>query len=247
MSPNRYTQDFHDSVFPGWHVSNTAWDYHNFWFRRDVPWLELPLNLDTTQTLQELQSEHDYLFDEISEQVNNKLDAQARDRLWFMTPHQYGWQSCVISRRFYPKAASQIEGTEFPPQVIEPKLHPDTAASLIQQLHDLGIEIFWVDVKALAPGGWIQPHVDVKTPGTSTMEYFWIPINHCKANFKSWPMGQLYHSVGNMYLVNNQDFLHSVINHDPWTRYVLTGRIDKDSLPDTLRHTVAACFQQQWC
>jgi hypothetical protein len=247
MKINKFTKDFHSHDFPGWSASGSAWDYEEFWYRKDIPWLEVPLELKTNNTHLELKSQHQSLFSEISEQQNTKLDAINKDRYWFFSDHQFGWQSCVISRKNYPALASQIKNTELPEQVIQPTLHSDVCMDLLNQITDLGLKILWTDVKALIPGGWIQPHVDPKVEGTSTMEYFWIPINDCSPNIKIWPAGYIKQKVGNMYLVNNQTFLHSVINQDPWTRYVLTGRIDKNSLSPELRQLVSDSFQQQWC
>lgn len=246
MKMNKFTRDFHLNDFPGHIVPSRRWDYDEFWYRKDVPWLEVPLRLDTNQVHKELRSQHDSLFSEITEQQNNRLDAINKDRYWFYSEHQYGWQSCVISRKNYPALASQVANTEFPDQIIQPVIHADVCRGMLQQFADIGIEVLWTDVKALIPGGWIQPHVDPKVSGTSTMEYFWIPINDCSPNIKIWPAGYITQKLGNMYLVNNQTFPHSVINHDPWTRYVLTGRINKNSMNFDLRKLISDSFQQQW-
>jgi hypothetical protein len=247
MNINKYTKDFMSAEFPGWQVPRQQWDYDKFWYRKDIPWVEVPLNLKTDLSYHQVKSQHKELFTEVSEQQNMKLDAIKKDESWFFTHHQHGWEHCVILRTFYPQQASQIKNTKYPEQQVKPVWHKHICNDLIDQLHNLGIEIQWVDVKALLPGGWIQPHRDPKSAGTSTLEYFWIPLNDCSPNIKIWPAGYVKQRTGNMYLVNNQHFLHAVVNQDPFIRYVLTGRINKDSLSSNVRQLLFSAFTNQWC
>lgn len=244
---NRYTQDFHHADFPGYTPGTAwSWDAENFWFRQDIPWIELPIKFDTDATVDYLVKHHDDLFDEITEQKNNALQLKATGRAWFATAHQSGWQQCALSRNHYPALVNQIADTGDFCSILQPTLHPDVCADLIASIRDAGINIVWADVKSLAPGGWIQPHRDPKIAGTSMLEYFWLPLNDCAANFKFWPAGYLKHKKGHMYLANNQTWLHSVWNRDAWTRYVLVGRIDRHSLSESMLSMVRDSARQQW-
>lgn len=244
---NKYTQDFHTANFPGYAPSVPwQWDPETFWFREDIPWIELPIKFDTGCTADFLARHHDSLFDEITEQKNNQLQKTLTGRDWFAVDHQSGWQQCALSRDNYPPLANQITGTGDPLRVIQPKLHAEVCVDLIDNIRKAGIHIAWADVKSLKSGGWIQPHRDPKITGTSMMEYFWLPLNDCTSNFKFWPVGYLAHKKGHLYLANNQTWLHSVWNSDPWTRYVLVGRIDRHRLGQDLLHMIRDSMREQW-
>jgi hypothetical protein len=244
---NQYTADFHAADFPGYRPTGVwSWDPETFWYRTDIPWVELPIKFDTHHSAKILEQEHHVLFDEIAEQQNRRLHNQSQGRSWFATEHQKGWQQCAILRDHYPALAAQISGTQMPAEVVRPRLHPEVCQDIRERMRELGIRLHWADVKALAPGGWIQPHRDPKVQGTTTMEYFWMPLNPCAANLKFWPAGYLQHRCGYIYLVNNQTWLHSVINTDSWTRYVLVGRIDRHSLNAELLHMTNCSVKQQW-
>ena len=89
MNINKYTKDFMSAEFPGWQVTKQQWDYDKFWYRKDIPWVEVPLNLKTDLSYQQVRSQHKELFAEVSEQQNTKLAAIKKNEFWFFTHHQY--------------------------------------------------------------------------------------------------------------------------------------------------------------
>lgn len=244
---NQYTLEFHSARFPGYQPSQAwQWDSETFWYRQDIPWIELPWKFDTQSSADFLHHNHHELFGEIAEQQNQRLHNTNTGRDWFASEHQCGWQQCAILRGFYPALDTQLAGTDMPAQRVQPTLHPDVCQDVIAQIQAMGVHLHWCDVKSLAVHGWIQPHRDPKVPGTTTMEYFWLPLNACSPNLKVWPAGYVQAECGRMYLVNNQNWLHSVVNHDPWTRYVLLGRIDRRSLSHTLLQDICDSAREQW-
>jgi hypothetical protein len=101
-------------------------------------------------------------------------------------------------------------------------------------------------ILALSPGGYVQPHIDPKIISVPRLSYFWIPLNNSSPSLKIWPMGYVNHQAGNIYLFNNNTWVHSVINQDQKMRYVLTGLIDTEKCSNDFYQLAVKSAKKQW-
>lgn len=245
---NQHTKHFHESLFPGYHLSQDApkITQENFWFRRDIPIVDLDVGLDTTADREFLQQHHARYFTEMDSQVNRRIAAEKENRSWYFTPHSHGWENCVVSGDLDFERVTMIKGTQLPADVFVPQFHRDVLPNIMGQLKSLGMSVFRLWVMSLEPNGWVLPHVDPKRDDIASMAHFWIPLGDGLPTLKFWPGGYLQHKAGHIYLFNNQHWTHSVWNRDPVHRYVLGGLLDLDCISQSFQDLAVTSAQQQW-
>ena len=136
----------------------------------------------------------------------------------------------IMDDIYYKKSGSPI-----------PKLLPSEVAQQIQTIiGGLGISVNMCAISNLEPNGYIRPHRDInllKYP----LGYFWLPLNNPAGNeLKIYPYGTVDVQLGNLYLLNQKNFVHSVINNSNETRYVLIGWIDaiSDELKSCIKNSI---------
>lgn len=131
---------------------------------------------------------------------------------------------------YYKKSCSPI-----------PELNPEELIKPIQKLLDnLGISTSLCALSILEPGGYIRPHRDInlmKYP----LGYFWLPLNNPVGNeLKIYPYGTVDVTLGNLYLLNQKNFVHAVINNSNETRYVIIGWVTEvnDRLTELIKDSI---------
>jgi hypothetical protein len=136
----------------------------------------------------------------------------------------------IMNDIYYKKSSSPI-----------PTLEPNDIALQIQTLlSNIGISVNMCAISNLEPNGYIRPHRDInllKYP----LGYFWLPLNNPPGNeLKIYPYGTVDVTLGNLYLLNQKNFVHAVINNSTETRYVLIGWIEtvSDELKSCIKNSI---------
>jgi len=245
---NSYTSQFHSAQFPGHRPQITGISISkDFWHHQNMPFVDIDGQLDVGKDLSYLQNHHQELFTEMDSQVNRRLCAERENRVWYSTSHGDGWEQCIVVKSDNEEHRAIVTGTDHPDMVFASQPHTYILTDILDQLRSLGFGIRRLMVAALAPGGWIQPHTDPKKSNIPVLSHFWIPVSDSSAGLKIWPYGYLQSQVGHIYLFNNQNYVHSVINTDQHTRYVLLGLIDTDKTSHEFLETAVQSARNQWC
>lgn len=226
---NIYTQTFHKAQFPGYTLAadSIAGD-QSFWWRRDIPVVDVDVGLDLRDDLAYVKQHHDDLFTEMHSSVNRRMAAEKDQRSWYHTEHAQGWEQCIVVGGSDYEERPIIAGTSKTETFFEPEAHPELIQNVLQQMQDLGIAIRRLNIATLQPGGWVQPHIDPKLQEVPPLSHFWIPMNDSDPSLKIWPYGYLHHQAGHIYLHNNHHWVHSAVNFNNYVRYVMLGLIEVD-------------------
>jgi len=125
-----------------------------------------------------------------------------------------------------------IQGEHYPIK------EPDSNSQLIKKiLETVGIKTSVCWLQYLDPNGEIRPHRDFKM-SPKPLDYFWIPLNYVTNSYlKSYPYGKVDVSMGNVYLLNNDYYVHSVYNGSNTRRFVLLGYLDHN-LDTTIKNKI---------
>lgn len=152
---------------------------------------------------------------------------------WTKDRRHQGWKELTV--------IPMSNGMEFAHDSQQTVARPQTPVFDDPELHNLvtdvfesrGISLYNLMILKLEPHGWIQPHIDrmIDYPGLS---YFWMPLHEFPPCVKIWPWGWLPHRLGCMYLLNHSRYLHAAVNQTNMDRFILSGRIKIDSLPEWL-------------
>ena len=67
-----------------------------------------------------------------------------------------------------------------------------------------------------------------------------------KFHIKIYPYGYVQHQTGRMYLLNNPNYVHSVVNYEPNPRYVALMTINHHALDSNLENQIFESAKQQW-
>ena len=209
---NQLTLDFFNNPHPGFVKKVVILDDI---FATDVPVVELDLKLDTTAILTEALS-----IGKFNELVRPTFNYEQEKRVnnWHKI-HVYQTES-MNAQRYYTNLSEKIVGTESLPVVNANKTN---YKSLFDQLDLWGITVDWCHMMKLGPQGWLTPHRDINN-NMQPLRYFWIPLNWPEGNkLGVYPIGDIKINVGSMYLLNQRDYVHSVINLGNQDRYILNG------------------------
>jgi len=242
---NKFTADFHQGVFPGFTVTTPYQKIiDNFWFSKDIPFIETDFNIDVASTYRWL-VENDHLFEKRYTQVNRMSFAKDHGYEWFIDTHSSDWSNLDVIGEDY-KRQPLVDGGEIQPETSRPTRNPDVLSDLRMQLDTHCLPINRIVIFRLAPGGWVQPHVDKKIDGIPSMNHVWMPLHDFNYSLKVYPYGYVPHKTGRAYLLNNNDYIHSVINTDDLPRYVAIMKIDYQNIPDSSWQRIQKSLQQQW-
>lgn len=244
---NQFTKQFHEQQFPGVVLNCDINDImSNFWTNSELPFVEVDLEFEHTSTLTWLQ-DHTHLFAPVESQVNLELKNEALNASWFTEPNSNGWSEFKVLDGASIPNAELVNSTETYTKTeysIEPV--PDAVPDLQNFFKNKNIKITHLHIAKLAPGGWLQPHIDKKVTEVPSMQYFWMPLNYFPPSMKIYPFGNLEHKLGCMYLLNHRKMVHSVINLSNSDRYVANGNIDYTCLPTALCDKIYRSATKQW-
>ena len=242
---NEFTKQFHDSTFPDFRIDQTLDQVlNNFWQNTCVPHVGIDIGFDPAATYQWL-LDNDHLFYNNSailfaEKKNKDLGFE-----WFTSAASRGWTNLPVIgttdkyKEIVPDNSSVIYQSTF-------NSLPDSVPDLQLFLNQIGLSISRLDVLRLEPGGFLQPHMDLKPDSSSSMNYLWIPLHDFPPCFKIYPSGYLHHRKGNFYIVNITNFMHSVVNNTDQPRYVAVLFFDHEKIPETFWNQIKQSLTQQW-
>lgn len=209
---NQLTLDFFNNPHPGF-IKKVV--IQNDILATDVPIVELDLKLDTSAILNEVLSVGE--FDQLIRPTHT-YEKEKRISNWYKK-HVYQTET-MNDQRYYTNLSEKIVGTELLPTVNANKTE---YKSLFSQLNQWGIEVDWCHLMKLEPQGWLTPHRDINN-NMQPLRYFWIPLNWPEGNkLRIYPIGDVKVKVGSMYLLNQRDYIHSVLNLGNQNRYILNG------------------------
>lgn len=221
VTQKTFTDQFWQTKFPGWKNPYSRNHLLQHFWTTPIPAVNLDIKIDTKPTEDVIEKMQDQFF---------RLDTQTDDKLykpkWYERRRDEGWKLLgVIPRRGgivnVDLASYQMRRS---PEYADNRQH---FSDLIDQMESNGLAVKELKIWKLEPGGWLAPHRDILTTPIC-MNYFWIPINDVPASSKIWPLGENKVSQGQVSLLCNQDFVHSVINNSNRPRYVAAGRLDVD-------------------
>ena len=223
----RMVSQFHQAQFPGWRPRSSLADTMRDFWRSDIPFVALPAPHAVSDILSEVESPGPHRWTEMYSLRRAREQARAEGSDWFRTEHSSDWQEI------------RLIGAPLAPEESVPSLHdkhhvPDLAEA--RSNHNLPVTrgimqstaMVWQHLKLsrLPPGGWIYPHRDIKAHNDLRLNYVWIPLHDASPNLKLYPHGYMPNQLGQMYLLNNSGYVHSVWNRDSHPRTVLLGRFD---------------------
>jgi hypothetical protein len=241
---NNYTTEFHNSSFPGMVKKLDANDIkENFWNNKNIPFVELDLNFNHQDTYNWLLT-NNHLFTTVESQVAQQKEINS-ELGWFKSSRSYGWESLYVKGTPYKDLRIVSDGKN----KVEP-IHRQNYITAVPDLQTffsvkrIPVNRLWVF--RLQPGGWVQPHKDQSVDGVPNMSWFWTPLHEFQKCLKIYPYGYLEHRLGCMYLFNNSNFMHSVINQSQDYRYVAVGEVDVKNLPYDLNQYIINNAINQW-
>jgi hypothetical protein len=119
-----------------------------------------------------------------------------------------------------------------------------------QQIRDIlsqaGLNINLCTLSVFGPKGYCKPHRDIGLVDLP-LAYFWIPLNFPNgSDLKIYPSGYVDVKLGNVYLLNQENFTHAVKNDNSMDyRYVLFGFL-KPVISEEFYNTVYQAISQQY-
>lgn len=245
MMMNKLTAQFFESPFPGWWpTQNFESVWQNFWSNRQIPFVELSLSLET-QTSYHWAQNHDDLFSPSWHQAQAEQQAQATAQQWYRLPHCHGRWDLHIFGTWPQKKKLLDHSPDIDLDHSHRQAHGHALRDLEPQLRQLGMDVSAMTLARLDPGGWLEPHKDPIT-SDQTMAHVWIPLHHSAAKIKIWPWGDMPQQPGHVYLLNNQSFVHSIVNFDQCARYVVTARINPRNTDQSMLMKIQQALRQQW-
>jgi len=216
-----FTDQFWQTKFPGWKNPYTRDHLLQHFWTTAIPAVNLDIKIRTSNTLDTIERMQDQFV---------KVDTQTNDKLyktkWYERSREQGWKLLGIIPRQGGIANVDLASYQVrrSPEYADNREH---FCDFIDQMESKGLIIKELKIWKLEPNGWLVPHRDILTT-TICMNYFWIPINDVPASSKIWPLGENKVCQGQVSLLCNQNFVHSVVNNSNRPRYVAAGRLDVD-------------------
>jgi len=98
--------------------------------------------------------------------------------------------------------------------------------NVISEFDRVGLPFRRLIVTVMEPGAYVSPHRDISF-SQSPLNYVWIPLNYPNGSrFGVFTKGEIDVNLGSVYLLNQENFPHSVANDSNEMRYVLAGWLD---------------------
>jgi hypothetical protein len=120
-----------------------------------------------------------------------------------------------------------------------PDMHRDLFPALWKLIDSLFLKnIFYASVGILPPGGIIYPHIDNRWNRNETYSIFkgclqlYIPLEWPEGNYIKLANAGIPNVESNFVVINNDSFVHSLVNTSHKERIVLVIRVAKENLPE---------------
>lgn len=242
---NKYTQDFHNAEFSGITITQTADEIsRDLWSTTQIPFVDTNLIFDYESTHRWLK-EHNHLFTEVRSLKRDKIKQTRYRQDWFATSRADGWKSLYVKGTPY-KDNDIVETTETSTENVELDKHEDAVPELVDFFEKNELPLLRLWIFRMSPGGWLQPHRDDIVEKTPALAQFWMPLHDFPECLKIYPHGYLPHQAGHLYLFNNRDFIHSVINQTDQDRYVAVGELDYTFIEQEKSNQISELLIKQW-
>lgn len=210
-------------------------------YKNQFDWIKITDDLQTTQVpavpvkLDTHLLEQIYTQAQISDQDFQPTVTGSLFRAWYRQPRSAGWYELTIKESQQPYQFGLAH--DHTQSVARPQSRITKNSQLLemsmQLFADLDIQLESIRIMKLEPQGWIRPHRD-RTRVCYGLCYFWIPLHEFAPCLKIFPHGWLQHELGNMYLFNQNSYVHAAVNQSNQDRYVMIGRFDPAHVPGTL-------------
>lgn len=237
---NAYCTDFLHSDFSHWR-SHTDLELTDNLYHSDIPAVEIKgLAIETITDV--------YQACLTNQQEFRPMHTANIARDWYFRPRTAGWNEiCVNFDASTHRILRLHDSHEAQDQILPVPTANEAirnACEIFFHRHDLDlVDTF---ILRLDAGGWIGPHIDKKNvdPG---LTYFWMPLHDFAGPvMKVFPWGWLQHRLGCLYLFNHCRYVHAVTNGSADPRFVMTGRIKRDYVPDWILHQFQTALNEDW-
>jgi hypothetical protein len=203
-------------------------------FSTNLPIIELNLNLNVDNILKDLSDfDHDT-------PINRQLPYESVPRvrgwgvtdLWLESPTtKYPYLMDLYYKKYY-------DGDVLPAIPKDEKKYPN----IISQLSSINIDRCRASV--VTAGGYLYPHRDICLSSTP-MNYMWIPLNNpVGSELGVYPIGKIQTKLGYGYLLNQENYVHAVINNSSVTRHVLVCYLSDEQSPEFIDLVTQSIKQQ---
>ena len=204
-------------------------------FEINLPVIELNLNLDTEKILHDLK---DF--------KHNPILYRQED--YDSIPMAYGWNVTDIWLKetsiLYPYLSDWYNKKFYDIEKIEPIPKNETLyPNIIEQLKFMNVSR--CRVSRLEPRGFLCPHRDIKLTHTP-MNYLWIPLDHIEGSRMGvYPVGEVKLKLGYGYLLNQENFMHAVMNNTDSIRHVMVCELENEQ-PQEFINLVLESIKEQY-
>ena len=228
---DQLTKQFFDNKFPGFNHSVQLGDHV---LDTNVPVVELDLGIDLSKILTL----------DICEQLTINPNIRPSP-LYEVSPRMTNWNieslwsdgSVAIGLKdiYFQKYFDPVQYKEVIPE----------ASDVKDVLFSLGFDVAQCSISLFGPNGYVRPHRDIHFE-RYPLAYFWIPLNNpTGSEFKSYPYGTIDAKPGYIYLFNQCNFVHAVVNNSQENRYALLGYFSHN-IPDGLANTIEQAIKEQY-
>ena len=198
---------FFANVFPGF---KTKFGIPDNLLTTPVPFVELPLGIDTEKLLELAKSIE---LDNMVRKSYPHEDYPRYDNWKIKLLWAEDFESTLLEDIYYQKKAKPVSGVTAVGSSEQIKFH----------LKSIGIDVNYCVLSMFGDNGYLRPHRDIGLNPTP-LNYFWLPLtDNPGSELKIYPYGTVDVTLGNLYLLNQENFVHAVINRDNMNRYVLVG------------------------
>lgn len=231
---DKLTQDYFNTEFLG--LENVTLEENVF--QTKVPFVELEYNLDVV-----------YLLDLCLKIQGNEVGrrpgkaGQYQDQPRWKGWHchnllwNYGHQATTMDDIYSKKLGAVAE-------LKEPK---DETLAIQEYFLDRGLDFRLIMNFLLEPNSYLRPHRDIGL-NPNPLLYCWIPLTNPKGSeLKFYPYGNVDIKLGNVYLFNQENFVHAVRNkNQDLPRYSLLGYLDPETISPKFKQQVTDAIQNQY-
>lgn len=228
---DQLTKQFFSNDFPGFHTPVKIEDQI---LTTDVPVIELDFSIDFGLLL----PIEDCIQLNVPKNVREVYPYEDYRRIsgWSLEPlWSDGTVVPAIKDVYYKKFWGAVPFNQAPP----------LATKIKSMLTTLGFNVTLCWISAFEAGGYVRPHRDILIR-PHPLSYFWLPLNYPKGNqLKTYPYGTVDVTAGRMYLLNQENYTHAVMNDSDETRYALLGYFDPN-ISEPLRKTIQQAITQQY-